>query len=174
MFNQVKFEDVYGVEFGAASNLMKYPDPDNNEFEMEINTPNHSEEDVRIAISTMSSVFFRDKMKLELWDGDLLLYESNRGFSFFINKSGIDPWSEKGTGDNRRPRIPRETHLEPAHKYRLRGYRTFGATDKNPIDLIHISNDKNEVKYGPDNIVDIGTRMTFGPLKGTFFQDLEG
>lgn len=170
MFNKYKFEDVYGFPFGTRNNVTVYPDKENNEFEISFVTPNHSEEDVRFAFSGMSYVFFRNILRMEVWDGGVLLYETNRSLSMFVNNTGIDPWSEVKTGDKRIPRVPRTTHLQPGHEYTLKVYRTVGASPKNPIPLQYYGTDANEIEYGP-SLPTEGIPMTFGDVKGTFIPD---
>lgn len=169
-FNKYFFPDVYGFEFGARANVTKYPDPENNEFEIEFRTPNHSEEDVRFAFSTMAFVFFRKILKMEVWDGDTKLYESNQQLSMFVNESGEDPWKDDPTGHPKIAREPRTTHLKPSHTYTLKVYRTVGPSPKNPISVQYYGTDANQVDYG-SAIPKEGVPMTIGDIKGMFIPE---
>lgn len=149
MFNRYKFEEEYGFAFGTRANVTKYIDPQNNEFELDFETLNHSEEDVRFSISTMAFLFFGKYMHMEIWDRETstLLYEFNRSISMFVTLDGKDPLADLPTGDKRIPRIARTTGLKPNHKYRLKVWRNGGPKAANPIGLGYYATDQNEVSY---------------------------
>lgn len=155
MFNQVTFEDVFGVEFGVQKKVIAYPDKEANQFDILLHTPNHSEDSVQFMFTTMEWVFFRNILRMELWDGDQLLYTNNGkpGFNFFVNQSGVDPWKDDPTGHPKIAREPRTTWLEPDHRYILRVYRVkpdgtpMGPNPKNPINIQYTGTDGTEVEY---------------------------
>ena len=166
MFNEYKFEDVYGVPFGTRGKISEYPDRDNNEFEIEFTTPNNSEEDVRFEVGMMTYVYFKDQLELQILDGGDVLYESNRAFSMFVNKDGVDPKAGKPTGHpGIAPPDARDTHLLPNHTYKLRVSRSFGASANNPISITYYATDDNQIDYGSDIE---GVPMTFNGVTGMF------
>ncbi len=159
--NEFEFIALYGVEFGAKDNQTVYPDYTSSHFRINFMTPGHSEQDVRIGISTMA--FVMDKtIALRLFSADdTLLYETNRSFSFFVNKDGVDPKPllvRDDTHGGQQYEVPRETHLLPFTRYALECERTKGHSANQPLGIIHVSNDFNQELYG--------IRMPMGGVDG--------
>lgn len=139
------FVELYGVAFGDRKKIKLYPDRKSNDFEIDFDTPSHSEEDVRFHVSTMEYVFYRDNIRLEIVDRDNgeVLYTSNRGFSMFSNLSGVDPKFGKPTGHPNVDVNIRKEHLLPLHGYTLRVHSIH-----TPISITYSGTDMNEVELG--------------------------
>lgn len=168
MFNEYNFEDLYGLEFGKQDNMVIRPDPDNNEFLMNFTTPNHTEDSVSLGIGMEAFIFFRNIIRMEIWDGDELLYKSNRRFHFFVNATGKDPYADKDSGHPLLPYKARETWLKPNRTYTLKVYRTVGPSPKNPIGIHYVATDGNE-----KDIATQGVPMTFNGVAGHFVPELD-
>lgn len=141
--NTFNFTDVYDVLFGADTKIKQYPDPDATDFEIDFVTPSHTEEDVRFSVSTMEYVFHRDNIKLDIMDGDTVLYTSNRSFSMFVNLDGVDPKAGRPSGHPNVSPITRKEHLLPSHKYTLRVHSVH-----KPISITYSGTNINEVELG--------------------------
>lgn len=137
----MKFEEVYGFEFGKRGNVTAYPDRTTSDFEIEFTTPNHDESDVRFLFSVMAFIFDKN-MLLQCMDADRnILYESNRQLSFFINSTGIDPKAGLPTAHpGIDPPAARETWLKNNTTYILRVYRARHS-DNQPMALVYQSLD---------------------------------
>ena len=81
--------------------------------------------------------FIRNQLKMEILDGDEVMYTSNRSFSMFVNTDGVDPKGNMPTGHPGVQRKTRYQHLLPSHNYKLRVSRTSGASSKSPIKITY-------------------------------------
>lgn len=175
MFNRYKFEDIFGFEFGAKRKVSVTPDPQNNEFEIEFRTPNHSEENVKFLLDTMAFIYFRRLIKMEVWEGEEMVFArkvNDAQIPMFVNLDGIDRLADDPSGH---PGIDNDTvrlWLKPNTVYVLKVYRTTGPSANNPISVGYYGTDDNQVDYGPD--ISDSVDVTIGGVKGVWIPNASG
>jgi hypothetical protein len=164
---QLKFKDVYGVDFGVRGNITKYPDRTISEFDIIFTTPNHDESDVRFMFPMMAFIMNKN-MILQILDGDQILYQSNRSLSMFVNDSGVDPKAGKPSGHKYITIKPRETWLKKNHTYTLRVVRPQGHDDRQPMAVVYQSLD---VDVPEVETVDKTLEITIAGQRGVWVPD---
>ena len=149
----LRFEEVFGFEFGKKTKTKRYPDRATSDFLMQFTTPNNSEEDVRFSLDLMIMLMGEITMTVMSELGEVMFSKifnaNNRGaLTMFVNKTGIDPKAGDPSGHPGIPSRPaRNTWLKPNKTYTLHVHRDTHS-DKQPIGIIYSGNDDNQIDYG--------------------------
>ncbi len=175
-----EFKDVFGVEAGERANR-RYS-VKSNRIEINMMTPNHLEEEIRVGFFGMNYLFLRgsDKQtRVEVWEEDTLLYSDNRMLSLFVNDVNEDPRAGRvmpgvSPGGGQVKLLGRETWLKPNRMYTLVFWTSVPAEvhERQPFTIHYLGKDThNEVEFIP--VVDRAVPMTFGEVSGYFVPDTD-